>query len=199
MIYTSGTTGRPKGVAVQHRQILTYLSGVRERLAPKDHGSYALLQSLSFDFGITVFYLSLMTGGTLTLLNPRLPAEELAVTLRSSDYLKITPSHLASLLPEADVLPKELLLLGGEASPAEWAASLRGPGLRVVNHYGPTEATVGVTTHDVSSRRREGPAPHRPASCPAPASTSSTRPGNPCPVGVPGRSTSAATGWPAAT
>ncbi|WP_061288773.1 non-ribosomal peptide synthetase/MFS transporter [Herbidospora cretacea] len=184
VIYTSGTTGRPKGVAVQHRQILTYLSGVRERLAPKDHGSYALLQSLSFDFGITVFYLSLMTGGTLTLLNPRLAADELAVTLRDSDYLKITPSHLASLLPEADVLPRELLLLGGEASPAEWAASLRRPGLRVVNHYGPTEATVGVTTHDVHDDEKGllpigRPLPGARVHVLDPA-------GNPCPVGVPG-------------
>ncbi|GAA1016643.1 hypothetical protein Aple_085610 [Acrocarpospora pleiomorpha] len=151
VIYTSGTTGRPKGVAVQHRQVLEYLAGVRERLAVEPGGSYALLQSLSFDFGITIFYLSLMTGGTLHLLNPRLPATELAETLRRTDYLKITPSHLASLLQEADVLPRKLLILGGEASQADWAASLVRPGLRVVNHYGPTEATVGVTTHDVGT------------------------------------------------
>nr|WP_062331164.1 non-ribosomal peptide synthetase/MFS transporter [Herbidospora sakaeratensis] len=184
VIYTSGTTGRPKGVAVQHRQILTYLSGVRERLNPKPEGSYALLQSLSFDFGITVFYLSLMTGGTLTLLNPRLPAEELARTMAGSDYLKITPSHLASLLPEADVLPKELLLLGGEASPAEWAAGLRRPGLRVVNHYGPTEATVGVTTHDV----HDGETGLLPIGRPLPGARVYVLDpaGNPCPVGVPG-------------
>ncbi|GIH27592.1 hypothetical protein Aph01nite_59020 [Acrocarpospora phusangensis] len=150
VIYTSGTTGRPKGVAVQHRQVLEYLAGVRERLAVEPGGSYALLQSLSFDFGITVFYLSLLTGGTLHLLNPRLPAAELAETLRATDYLKITPSHLASLLQEADVLPRKLLILGGEASQAGWAASLVRPGLRVVNHYGPTEATVGVTTHEVA-------------------------------------------------
>ncbi|GAA0989358.1 hypothetical protein GCM10009555_073150 [Acrocarpospora macrocephala] len=151
VIYTSGTTGRPKGVAVQHRQVLEYLAGVRERLAVEPGGSYALLQSLSFDFGITIFYLSLMTGGTLHLLNPRLPATELAETLRRTDYLKITPSHLASLLQETDVLPRKLLILGGEASQADWAASLVRPGLRVVNHYGPTEATVGVTTHDVGT------------------------------------------------
>ncbi|GAA0409537.1 hypothetical protein Acor_36390 [Acrocarpospora corrugata] len=150
VIYTSGTTGRPKGVAVQHRQVLEYLAGARERLAVDPGGSYALLQSISFDFGITIFYLSLLTGGTLHLLNPRLPAAELAETLRGTDYLKITPSHLASLLQETDVLPRKLLILGGEASPAAWASALVRPGLRVVNHYGPTEATVGVTTHEVS-------------------------------------------------
>ncbi|MEZ0073108.1 amino acid adenylation domain-containing protein [Planotetraspora sp. GP83] len=153
VIYTSGTTGRPKGVAVQHREVLTYLAGVRERLAVEPGGSYALMQSLSFDFGITIFYLSLMTGGTLHLLNPRLPAAELAETLRRTDYLKVTPSHLASLLPEADVLPRKLLVLGGEASQSAWAQSLaaRSPaGPRVVNHYGPTEATVGITTHEVT-------------------------------------------------
>ncbi|GAA1300732.1 hypothetical protein Psi02_27630 [Planotetraspora silvatica] len=156
VIYTSGTTGRPKGVAVQHREVLTYLAGVRERLEVEPGGTYALMQSLSFDFGVTVFYLSLMSGGTLHLLNPRLPVAELAETLRRTDHLKITPSHLASLLPQAadpsDVLPRRLLILGGEASTSAWAGTLRGP--RVVNHYGPTEATVGVTTHEVTGRER---------------------------------------------
>ncbi|WP_308169522.1 non-ribosomal peptide synthetase/MFS transporter [Acrocarpospora catenulata] len=184
VIYTSGTTGKPKGVAVQHRQILTYLAGARERLAVEEGGSYALLQSLSFDFGITIFYLSLMTGGTLHLLNPRLPAAELARTLSTVDYLKITPSHLASLLPEADVRPRKLLLLGGEAAPAAWAAGLTRPGLRVLNHYGPTEATVGVTTHEVGP----DPLPVLPIGRPLPGARVYVldERGEPTPIGVVG-------------
>ncbi|MFB9876431.1 amino acid adenylation domain-containing protein [Planobispora siamensis] len=160
VIYTSGTTGRPKGVAVQHRQVMVYLAGVRERLEIEPGGVYGLLQSLAFDFGVTVFYLCLMTGGTLHLIPSRTAGRELAAYLREHGvgHLKLTPSHLAALLtdaPAAELLPDKLLILGGEAAPQGWAAELAAAGrCRVVNHYGPTEATVGVTTYAVP------PAPH---------------------------------------
>ncbi|MFI6509990.1 amino acid adenylation domain-containing protein [Streptosporangium sp. NPDC050855] len=153
VIYTSGTTGRPKGVGVQHRQVLTYLAGVGERFAVEPGAVYTLLQSLSFDFGVTIFYLSLMTGGELHLADPQAPVEELAGLLNRTDYLKMTPSHLASLLAgvdePAEVLPRRLLILGGEASRWGWARELAAY-TPVVNHYGPTEATVGISTHVVT-------------------------------------------------
>ncbi|MFD7552051.1 amino acid adenylation domain-containing protein [Streptomyces sp. NPDC059816] len=160
VIYTSGSTGTPKGVAVQHRQVLTYLAGVRRRFAEAglpDGARYALLQSLAFDFGLTTLYLSLTTGGSLHLLPPRTPGPELAAYLadRNIDCIKLTPSHLAALSAEVDdpaeLLPRRLLVLGGEASGWEWARGLAAAGARtgcrVINHYGPTEATVGATTH----------------------------------------------------
>ncbi|GIH98648.1 non-ribosomal peptide synthetase/MFS transporter [Planobispora takensis] len=153
VIYTSGTTGRPKGVGVQHRQVLNYLAGVRERFAVEPGSVFTLLQSLSFDFGVTIFYLSLLTGGELHLLDPQAPVEDLAGPLGRTDYLKMTPSHLASLLAAADpreLLPRKLLILGGEASTWSWARELAGH-TSVANHYGPTEATVGVATHAVTS------------------------------------------------
>ncbi len=204
VIYTSGTTGRPKGVGVQHHEVLVYLAGVRERLGVEPGSSFALLQSLAFDFGVTVFYLCLMTGGTLHLVPSRTAGPELAETFRrvGVDYLKITPSHLAALLADAEpaeLLPAKLLLLGGEAAPRGWAGELAALGrCRVVNHYGPTEATVGVTTYEVT------PSPPPPAVSTHPAaSVSSTSlpigsplPGarvhvldermRPVPVGVPG-------------
>ncbi|GAA1016939.1 hypothetical protein GCM10009556_060840 [Acrocarpospora pleiomorpha] len=154
VIYTSGSTGRPKGVAVQHRQVMNYLADVRERFGVGEGASFALLQSLAFDFGMTVFYLSLMTGGTLRLLPSRISGPELAEHMGGIDYLKMTPSHLAALAADvADVrslLPRRLLILGGEGSSWEWTRELarHGP---VVNHYGPTEATVGVATYRISA------------------------------------------------
>ncbi|MER6910546.1 amino acid adenylation domain-containing protein [Streptomyces sp. NPDC000594] len=159
VIYTSGSTGTPKGVAVQHRQVLTYLAGVRQRFAEAglDDGARALLlQSLSFDFGLTTLYLTLTTGGTLHLLPPRTPGPELAAYLAAEriDCVKLTPSHLAALAAQMEdetaLLPRRLLILGGEASGWEWSRGLARAGARtgcrVINHYGPTEATVGATT-----------------------------------------------------
>ncbi|MFB6893832.1 amino acid adenylation domain-containing protein [Kitasatospora sp. NPDC056327] len=157
VIYTSGSTGAPKGVAVQHRQILNYLAGVRERLRIEPGAGYGLLQSLSFDFSITMLYLALSTGGRVHLLPRRIAGAELAERIESLrlDYLKMTPSHLAALgadAPMERLLPRRALVLGGEASAWPWAAELAALGrCAVFNHYGPTEATVGVTVHEVTA------------------------------------------------
>ncbi|WFE55764.1 non-ribosomal peptide synthetase/MFS transporter [Micromonospora sp. WMMD712] len=161
VIYTSGSTGVPKGVAVAHRQVLRYLDGVADRFAVVPAARYALLQSMSFDFAVTVFYLALATGGTVHLVPRRCTGAELAEQLRAHriDYLKITPSHLAALAADAgpgDLLPARALILGGEASDLERIAPLAAAGTaRVFNHYGPTEATVGVATYEVTA---DGPA-----------------------------------------
>ncbi|MER5425189.1 non-ribosomal peptide synthetase/MFS transporter [Streptosporangium roseum] len=197
VIYTSGTTGRPKGVAVQHRQVTVYLDGARERLGVEPAGAFGLLQSLAFDFGVTVFYLCLTTGGALHLIPSRTAGPELAAYVRGHgiDYLKITPSHLAALLADAtpaELLPRKLLILGGEAAPWGWAAELAAAGrCRVVNHYGPTEATVGVTTYAVGpgtgAPEAGGLSRPAPGAGPAPGSAAAPAPvaGAALPIGSP--------------
>jgi amino acid adenylation domain-containing protein len=157
VIYTSGSTGVPKGVAVAHRQLANYLCGVAERLGVTPGAHFGLLQSLSFDFSVTMFHLALATGGTVHLLSRRTSGPDLAAYLAHNgiDYLKLTPSHLAALAAEtgggaAALLPRRAMVLGGEASAAAWTAELAGLGdTAIVNHYGPTETTVGVTTYRV--------------------------------------------------
>ncbi|MEV0608657.1 amino acid adenylation domain-containing protein [Polymorphospora rubra] len=154
VIYTSGSTGTPKGVAVAHRQVVNYLADVRHRFEIPPAARYALLQSMSFDFSVTVFYLALSTGGVVHLVPRRCTGAELADELARNDidYIKMTPSHLAALAADTGagpLLPRRALILGGEASDLEWAAGLAAGPTAVLNHYGPTEATVGITTDRV--------------------------------------------------
>jgi thioesterase domain-containing protein/acyl carrier protein len=68
------------------------------------------------------------------------------------DYLKITPSHLGAVANKGELpLPRKALILGGEATSIGWAREIlrQGP-CRVFNHYGPTEATIGVLVHELS-------------------------------------------------
>ncbi|HYM00421.1 MAG TPA: FkbM family methyltransferase, partial [Blastocatellia bacterium] len=53
-------------------------------------------------------------------------------------------------------MPTSLLILGGEAADGAWLDSLAEefPGVSILNHYGPTEATVGVATHALRSPSR---------------------------------------------
>ncbi|MEU4329526.1 amino acid adenylation domain-containing protein [Nonomuraea dietziae] len=148
VIYTSGSTGLPKGVGIADRHLTAYVAGVSGLLGLAPGLRHSMVQPLTFDFSVTVFHGSLLTGGTLHLA-PRERATDtawIAEHLRRDriDLMKITPSHLAAL--QLDQLPARTLVLGGEASRWDWVRQLRArpDGPAVVNHYGPTETTVGV-------------------------------------------------------
>ena len=156
VMYTSGSTGRPKGVVVTHRGLVNYVTAVPGRAGLGEPGGrYALLQPTSTDFGNTMLFTSLVTGGVLHVAGPGTvtdPGAVAALVARCGiDYLKVTPSHLAALGGAgglARLVPDRVLVLGGEAARPGWVAELlEAAGDRaVVNHYGPTETTVGVTT-----------------------------------------------------
>jgi amino acid adenylation domain-containing protein/non-ribosomal peptide synthase protein (TIGR01720 family) len=160
IIYTSGSTGRPKGVAGAHRQLLSYLSGIQEPLDVPAGASFAMLQNLSVDAPITFIYAALCKGGVLHVLSEKRIAdpEALGAYFRRQhiDYFKIAPSYLASLLASSHpqhVLPRRLLLVGGEASHWDLVRTVHSlaPDCAFVNHYGPTETTCGVATYRVEN------------------------------------------------
>jgi amino acid adenylation domain-containing protein len=159
-IYTSGSTGRPKGVVVEHRQIANYLLGISGRVGMGPGHAYALVQPPSVDASQTFLFGPLITGGALHLVGEEVasdaPALSEYVRREGIEYLKLAPSHLAALGRGpggvGSLLPRRWLMLGGEASGRGWAEGLageaRGRGCRVLNHYGPTEATVAALTYE---------------------------------------------------
>jgi amino acid adenylation domain-containing protein len=164
IIYTSGSTGQPKGVAVEHRQLLNYLSGIAARLALPPRTHFATLSTFAADLGNTAIFPALCGGGCLHLLSQEHGAdpEALADNMRRHpvDCLKIVPSHLAALLttthPE-QVMPRRCLIIGGEAASWDFIEKLENlaPDCRIINHYGPTETTVGVVTYSVERGRKK--------------------------------------------
>ncbi|WP_345143681.1 amino acid adenylation domain-containing protein, partial [Dactylosporangium darangshiense] len=156
VMFTSGSTGRPKGVVVTHAGLLSYVSGVLERIgfgAPG--GRYGVLQPAGTDFVNTVLFGGLASGGCLYFADPATVTDPQAVAGflagHAIDFVKIVPSHLAGLADGAglaELLPGRALVLGGEAASPEWLRRLLAVagerGVRVANHYGPTETTVGV-------------------------------------------------------
>lgn len=164
VIYTSGSTGEPKGVCIEHRNIVNYVLGVVDRLGLESGLSFATVSTIAADLGNTVIFPALATGGCLHVVSqarsedPALLAE--LFERERIDVLKIVPSHLAALQsarhPER-LMPRRCLILGGEASRLDWIEELRAlaPDCRIFNHYGPTETTVGVLTYPVG----RGPLP----------------------------------------
>ncbi|MCC5644526.1 amino acid adenylation domain-containing protein [Nostoc sp. CHAB 5824] len=158
VIYTSGSTGTPKGVAVEHRQLCNYLNGILEKLDLPDAASFATVSTLAADLGNTVIFSALCTGGCLHIISQERATNPVALTeycrRHPIDCLKIVPSHLNALLTAAnpeEILPSQLLILGGEAASWDLVAKIQQlkPSCQILNHYGPTEATVGVLTYKV--------------------------------------------------
>src|SRR5262249_30239298 len=156
-------TGIPKGVAVEHRQLCNYLYGVLQRLALPSSASFATVSTLAADLGNTMIFASLCAGRCLHILSQERVVDPSSMadyfTCHTIDCLKIVPSHLAALhtSPHPEyILPCRLLILGGEASRSDWVENLQrlAPNYAILNHYGPTEATVGVLTYRVEESQR---------------------------------------------
>ena len=161
VIYTSGSTGRPKGVMIEHRNLVDYVFGLREATGIDGCKSYACVSSVSTDLGNTVIFPSLVFGGALHLFSKESVTnpEYLHEYFRQHclECLKIVPSHWKALSLDGDqLLPSKLLILGGEALSRDLVDRVRssGAGCRIVNHYGPTETTIGKLLHEVQEDRK---------------------------------------------
>ncbi|HEX9484889.1 MAG TPA: AMP-binding protein, partial [Gemmatimonadaceae bacterium] len=173
VLYTSGSTGVPKGVAVTHANIVHYARAVSRVLgdvhasAPGngftalDNLHFGMISTLGADLGNTSLFPALLSGSTLHMLGKAVASEPAAfaryVSAHPLDVLKITPNHLNALSAGktggelAAILPKRWLVLGGEALRPELVRTLlRGAPCRILNHYGPTETSVGVLTFEAT-------------------------------------------------
>src|SRR6266545_921703 len=168
VIYTSGSTGKPKGVMVRHKGLVNYTNYICQRLGVGGHEGlkFATVSTITADLGNTCIYPSLLGGGCLHVLSYEVATDgarfEEYLRRNPIDVLKIVPSHLSALLglqPKGvRMLPWKYLILGGEALPYDLIERIgeRGEGCEVINHYGPTETTIGSVTMSVSKQEEKG-------------------------------------------
>ncbi|WP_047197779.1 non-ribosomal peptide synthase/polyketide synthase [Caldimonas brevitalea] len=168
VLFTSGSTGRPKGVMIEHRSIVNYAChAARQFDVQNGHGSL-VFTSFSFDLTLTSVYPPLLCGRPVRLCpegNDLAVWREQLLAGRELAPVKLTPSHLALLqqaLP-ADAVAGRIrtLVLGGEplkGAALQWWRE-QAPEMRIFNHYGPTEATVGCVVHEVTGPLPDGAVP----------------------------------------
>jgi amino acid adenylation domain-containing protein/non-ribosomal peptide synthase protein (TIGR01720 family) len=159
VICTSGSTGWPKAVGISHESLVNYTAYICRKLAldlMNGHRGlhFATVSTLSADLGNTSIFCSLVSGGCLHIISHDLAADGVKfaayVAKQGIDVLKIVPSHFSVLLSEggAQVVPRKCLILGGEPLSGDLVrrAEELSAECRFINHYGPTEATVGCLT-----------------------------------------------------
>ncbi|HJT55877.1 MAG TPA: amino acid adenylation domain-containing protein, partial [Ktedonobacteraceae bacterium] len=152
VIYTSGSTGVPKGVLIQQRSVVNYTHFMCELIAQEPGLHFATVSTLAADLGNTAIFCSLVSGGCLHVLPYDMVTDGQAFARYMSqhplDVLKVVPSHLRAWLATSQartILPRKYLVLGGETLPAALLKQIKEAGTCcVINHYGPTETTIGV-------------------------------------------------------
>ena len=158
VIYTSGSTGKPKGVRVQHRAIVNFLAGMRERPGFAESERIVAVTTLSFDIAVLELMLPLVSGAEITLATREQATDgealrELLAESRAT-MMQATPATWR-LLVEAGWRgdPGFTALCGGEALPADLAPVLLGKVGALWNMYGPTETTVWSTCTRVEANQ----------------------------------------------
>ncbi|MER7570165.1 amino acid adenylation domain-containing protein, partial [Streptomyces sp. NPDC097941] len=151
VIYTSGSTGRPKGVVVSHRGVPNLAADHIARLGVTGGSRLLQFASPGFDAAVADIWPAWLAGAALVVAS----AEELVpgralvdLVVRSGvTHVTLPPAVLPVLEAEGGLPGSVTLIVAGEACPPDVAARWA-QGRRMVNVYGPTEATVASTASD---------------------------------------------------
>ncbi|WP_203691770.1 AMP-binding protein, partial [Catellatospora coxensis] len=147
VIYTSGSTGRPKGVLVSQGNVVSFLSWVEGEFRDGELSRVLAATSLGFDVSVFEVFGTWVAGGCVELARDVLALGELPATWPGT-LVSAVPSALGQVLLDGPVFASvRAVVLAGEALPRSVLERVRTvfPSARVLNMYGPTEATVYAT------------------------------------------------------
>ncbi|WP_182347107.1 Pls/PosA family non-ribosomal peptide synthetase [Tomitella gaofuii] len=147
IIYTSGSTGRPKGVEIAQSSICNFLTVIPDVYDVRPGDRVYQGMTISFDFSIEEIWPTFAHGATLIAgpTDSRHLGGDLADFLETQHVtmLYCVPTLLATI--PRDLPQLRSILVGGEACPRELVERWSSPHRRILNTYGPTEATITAT------------------------------------------------------
>ncbi|MGL4849592.1 MAG: D-alanine--poly(phosphoribitol) ligase subunit DltA [Clostridium sp.] len=167
ILFTSGSTGKPKGVQISSNNLDNFVEWISPELNIDGSEKVIMNQAAySFDLSVTTIYPGLTHGATLFSLSKKTLADyaEMFKQFKESDMgiWVSTPSFAGVCVTDdsfnAELMPKlESMIFIGEVLPKKLANELmeRFQKTRVINGYGPTEATVAVASNDVTKEMLE--------------------------------------------
>ncbi len=168
VIYTSGSTGTPKGVVVEHAALAAHSRTIVRQYELSDADRVLQFAALSFDAAVEQIFPSLIVGATLVIRGKEIwSSREFQAVIRAQKitvmdlppaYWKQLCEDWASQRNDREASTVRVVVVGGEALPPESVAVWQQTPLhraRLLNAYGPTEATVTATIFEVPSTRRD--------------------------------------------
>ncbi|KMJ44713.1 peptide synthetase [Xenorhabdus khoisanae] len=202
IIYTSGSTGMPKGVMLEHRNVVNFIHAQQQTSEPKPGDRILQFATVAFDTSVSDIFPTLASGATLVLRPPhiRIPDKTFVDFLREQ---KITIMDMPTAFWHHWVQEMtagrsgfspylHTIIVGGEKAEyrhlMNWLSSPETQSCRWINSYGPTETTVIATTLALKNQKLPELAGMVPIGYPLP----NTRiyildtQGQPVPIGVSG-------------
>lgn len=167
IIYTSGSTGLPKGVMVTHSNAANFINWSIRHFGLNSNDQMMLVTSINFDISVFEIFGALLSGACLNIVSDEM-LKDTGLLLNYIEERKINiwhsvPTLMAQMLlfVKARSEKRHLeslggmrhIMIGGEAWNMELAKEIRGyfTNAEITNMYGPTEATIWVTSYTASN------------------------------------------------
>lgn len=158
IIFTSGSTGEPKGVPISYDNLINFVDWISNFKILKTLTNINVLNQASFSFDLSVadFYYSLCNGHTLISLNDWNNVFDV-INKEKINLLVVTPTFFKLLLLDSDYNEKNFselkcIYFCGEQLDVSLVKKIfeRFPNVKVINAYGPTEATCAVSAIEIT-------------------------------------------------
>ncbi len=163
IIYTSGSTGVPKGVLISHGALAQHLHDVAAHFELTPSHRVLQFSAYTFDQGLEQILTTLTSGATLVMRGEEIwPADRFpaVVAQHGLTVINLPPAYWNGVAQTLSAAPQaveaartlRLIIVGGDALTSEslrlWQQS-PWRHVRMLNAYGPTEATITATTFEV--------------------------------------------------
>lgn len=158
IIFTSGTTGPPKGVCVGHGSSVAFIKSQQKFYPPAARARYIQNVDLTFDPSVRDMFMCWGNGGCLYVPDSPDPLHLVEFTKRHDITHWCSVPSIALLMRQmrklsTNAFPSlQVSIFGGEALSVDlartWADAA--PASRIVNEYGPTEATIACLRFELT-------------------------------------------------
>ncbi len=160
ILHTSGSTGSAKGVTVSHDAFARHIVSISEVYQLTEDDRVLQFSNLTFDPSLEQMFSAWYAGAMVVARGNELWAPETLwgnVDQHGLTVINLPPAYFqhcgGKVENDEDLSSLRLMILGGDVFPSESVAAWRSRGVKILNAYGPTEAVITATTHEVSPKQ----------------------------------------------